>query len=384
MIGGHPRMLELLDALLRGGEGRLAEVTTRLQELLAKAGLELDAEVASLDQGLRQAVQLGTRDVMLEELLAVARADGTDEALLQLAVSNLPVSPDGLVRMTADGSAAAGTVDAEPVAKALDRLARLSLVFRLPGGAGWVHRWTAEGLAALSDEDVHRERCNRAGRYRWWRVGNESHALEDAVEAVRNHLDGRDFDAATGVAFACFDALRRFQQSAGIAALASEVLESLPVDHGGYAVVADEEAEAHLALGWTERAMERYQALLAAQQRRVEAEPERADYQRDLSVSFNKMGDLYVALGQGKKARDAYQSSLSIAQRLAEAEPERADYQVDLAISLMRVGAMKEAGGRPELERALSILERLQSEGRLAPVDQPKIEDLRSMLDPLE
>src|SRR5207249_3687264 len=119
------------------------------------------------------------------------------------------------------------------------------------------------------------------------------------IEAVRNHLAGHDFDAAAGIAGACFEALCRFRQSVGIAALASEVLETLPVDHAGYAPVADEEAKAHLALGLTERALERYRELLEAGERRAKAEPDRADYQRELSVSYTRTGDLYRALGQG-------------------------------------------------------------------------------------
>ncbi len=408
----------------------MTAVTAKLQELVAGVDQDLDGAVADLDEGLRQTVLLGTRDVMLGELLAVARADGFEAALVQLAVSNLPVTAAGLARMLADDPAEAG--DAAAMERALDGLARLSLVFRLPGGEGWVHRWTAEGLAALGGEDAHRRRCNRAGRYRIWRVANESHDLEDAVEAVRNHLAGRDFDAATAAAKACFDALRRFQRTAGIAALASEVLETLPVDHGSYAVVADQEAKAHLALGWTDRAMERYQALLALYQRRVEAEPDRADFQRDLSVfyermgglhralgqgekaqeayrsrleimkrlaaaepdradfqrelsvSYNKMGDLYVGLGQGEQAREAFESSLTIRQRLAAAEPDRADFQVDLVNALVRTASIEDGGGAEQLERALSILETLKSQGRLSPADEPKIEAVRSLLDALK
>jgi predicted RNA polymerase sigma factor len=54
----------------------------------------------------------------------------------------------------------------------------------------------------------------------------------------------------------------------------------------------------------------------------------RADYQRDFSVSYNKLGDLSVALGQCEQAREAYARSVAMAKRLAMAEPDRADYQV--------------------------------------------------------
>ena len=62
-----------------------------------------------------------------------------------------------------------------------------------------------------------------------------------------------------------------------------------------YASVADEEAQAHLALGLTERALERYEALLEAIKRRAQAEPDRARLPRDLSISYNKMDDLHTA-----------------------------------------------------------------------------------------
>ena len=42
------------------------------------------------------------------------------------------------------------------------------------------------------------------------------------------------------------EALRRFEQTVSIAALASEVLETLPGTHPGFAQIADEEAKAHL------------------------------------------------------------------------------------------------------------------------------------------
>jgi tetratricopeptide (TPR) repeat protein len=70
----------------------------------------------------------------------------------------------------------------------------------------------------------------------------------------------------------------------------------------------------------------------------AESEPGRADYQRDLSISYNKLGDLYQALGQGEQALQLYQRSLDIARRLAESEPGRADYQRDLSVSFQRLG----------------------------------------------
>jgi hypothetical protein len=52
-----------------------------------------------------------------------------------------------------------------------------------------------------------------------------------------------------------------------------------------------------LALGFTQHALARYRSVLATADERVRREPDRADYQRDLSVSYERMGDLYRALG---------------------------------------------------------------------------------------
>lgn len=67
-------------------------------------------------------------------------------------------------------------------------------------------------------------------------------------------------------------------------------------------------------------------------------------------------------------------------ERLAEAEPDRADYQVDLAVSLMSVTQVGAGNREALLTRALSILNALKAEGRLAPVDEPKIAAVEQLL----
>ncbi|HYI07924.1 MAG TPA: tetratricopeptide repeat protein [Thermoanaerobaculia bacterium] len=361
-IGGHPRILEFLDALLHSGEGRLSHVTRKLNALLGEERIDLTAAPAALDDRLQQAVLLGMRDVLLEELVALSHETGDDEALFQAAVSNLPTSPEGLAHMLAGGPPDEARIRSTQAA--LVRLADRSLVVRFPDDSAWVHRWTAEGLARISDPAVRAERCNAAGRYRVWRVKHDPHDLGEAIEAVRNFLAGRDFDAAAPTAKSCLAALRRFQQSVGIAALAGEVLESLPPDHPDYAAVADKEAQAHLVLGFTERARQRYEELLGAHQARADAEPDRADYQRYLSVSYERMGDLYRALGQGDKMRETYLKALAIREHLAQVEPDHAGDQRDLAVSYGKVGDIYRALGQGDNAReaylkALDIRERL-------------------------
>jgi hypothetical protein len=216
--------------------------------------------------------------------------------------------------------------------RAIGRLQDLSLVHRFPDGSAWVHRWTAEGLARL-EEGRFRARCVQAGHYRLWRVTSESHSLDDGFEAVRNYLAGEDFDSTADCALACVAALRRFQQTIAVAAFASEVLETLPETHPSFSAIADEEATSYLTLGWTERALRRHTSLLARHARLAQAEPDRADYQRDLVVSLWRLGGAYDDAASG-------------------------DY----------------------LKRAWGILLSLQESGRLSPSDEPFIEQLRELL----
>ncbi len=103
---------------------------------------------------------------------------------------------------------------------------------------------------------------------------------------------------------------------------------------------------------------------LAIRGRLAQAEPDRADYQRDLSVSYNRLGDLYDAQGQGDLARESYLKSLAIFKRLAQDEPDRADYQSDLSIVYSKLGDLFRRLGQGDLAResnlkALATTERL-------------------------
>ena len=245
-IGGHPRLLEFLDALMNDGRGRLPHVTERLRVIAQQHGLDLEGKGDPQSNGerfaeqLATALQVGARDVFLTELLNIARAEGIEEAALQAGCSNLPVPPEGLARMLAGGEDPGDLTFAR---RAIARLEALSIAVRMPEGEVWVHRWTAQGLAEVSGREAHQARFGRAGRYRLWRVRNESSSIVDAIEALRNFLDGRDYDSAASVAQSCLNFLDRAGQSVQVAALAAEVLETFPDSHEVYAAIAD--AEAH-------------------------------------------------------------------------------------------------------------------------------------------
>jgi tetratricopeptide (TPR) repeat protein len=80
---------------------------------------------------------------------------------------------------------------------------------------------------------------------------------------------------------------------------------------------------------------------LAVADRLLKSAPENAGWQRDLSVSYDKIGDVLEAGGNLFEALKTYQERHAIRDRLAKADPNNADRQRDLAMSQDRVATPK-------------------------------------------
>jgi len=357
-------MLEYLDAVLRQGVSRLPEIRQRLEAQAKTLGVSLKTRPADLDEAIATSLRLGAHDTLLAGLLDLASGQAR-AVLLQAAASNLPITAAGIAHALNDGPPS--LADIERVHLDLENLAELSLLVFVTDDEVFVHRWTAECLLHAGpeqDESTLRAIHARAGRYRLWRVGNQSHALADSMEAVRNLLKAGEFDAATSGAQAIVQILIDAQQLAASGGFAGEVAQQVSPTHPNYAALVDLEAESLIALGLTDSGLARYERLLTQQEARCRAEPERADYQRDLSVSYIKLGDLMADLGQGEAARGFFDNSLAISERLTRAEPERADYQRDLSVSYNKLGDLMAALGQGEaardlFQKSLAIRERL-------------------------
>jgi tetratricopeptide (TPR) repeat protein len=82
---------------------------------------------------------------------------------------------------------------------------------------------------------------------------------------------------------------------------------------------------------------------LAIRGRLAQADPRNAGWQRDLSVSYNKVGDVLVDQGNLPEALKSFRDGLAIAERLAQADPGNAGWQFDLGISNERIGDVQVA-----------------------------------------
>ncbi|MET0417009.1 MAG: tetratricopeptide repeat protein [Actinoplanes sp.] len=70
-----------------------------------------------------------------------------------------------------------------------------------------------------------------------------------------------------------------------------------------------------------------YRAGLRIAQRLAEADPTNAAAQRDLSISYNKIGNVAWDRGDADAAETAYKACVRILRRLADAEPSNTVYQ---------------------------------------------------------
>lgn len=143
------------------------------------------------------------------------------------------------------------------------------------------------------------------------RISSESRDVAEGIEATENFIAAGVLDEAVDIAIGVADFLA-WRSTLRRLSFARDVRAALPTTHPDYKLFADHEAQALLVLGFTGSAVERYIELVNDHRRLVTAEPGRADYQRDLSVSLNKLGDVLGALGEGEQARQHYDESLGI------------------------------------------------------------------------
>ena len=81
-------------------------------------------------------------------------------------------------------------------------------------------------------------------------------------------------------------------------------------------------------------------------------EPTNTTYQRDLAISYERLGDLALQSGQASEAERLYRQSLDVREALARDEPTNTTYQRDLAISYNKLADLAlQSGQASEAER---------------------------------
>ncbi|MDN3296083.1 tetratricopeptide repeat protein [Streptomyces ficellus] len=355
-LGGHPRSLEYLDALLRDGAARFEDVSARLRAALGGR----DVPSRELAQSLDETGALIAQDVLLPEL--VARLDALPLArplLLGAAVYRLPVDREGLAWQVATLPAApSGEAEPPPVPDGMDdAVARLShLGLLAPVGTGYlVHRWTAAALARLAGPERLAEAHRRAGAYWGRRCATPCRRdvyITYALEARYHELAAGDVPKALDhTVLACHE-LNRMGQWAREERLIHEALSltapgslrsaefladlgGLDVRRGRYARAEGRYRQALTTfeeLGADDRAgAALHQLGLIANHRGDDTEAERL-YQRSLSVkertgnrwaaaiTVHQLAGLAMNKGDDRLAEQRYTDALAISEELDDLE----------------------------------------------------------------
>jgi tetratricopeptide (TPR) repeat protein len=114
-----------------------------------------------------------------------------------------------------------------------------------------------------------------------------------------------------------------------------------------------------VAQGNLPEALKSYRDSLAIVDRLAKADPGNTGWQRDLSVSYEKVGNVLVAQGNLPEALKSYRDSLAIVDRLAKVDPGNAGWQRDLAVSYGRVATVEgRLNAREEAVRKIPPRER--------------------------
>jgi tetratricopeptide (TPR) repeat protein len=111
-------------------------------------------------------------------------------------------------------------------------------------------------------------------------------------------------------------------------------------------------------------ALKSYQAGLGIAERLSRTDAGNSDWQRDLSVSYDRIGDVLVRQGNLPEALKSYQAGLSIRERLSRTDAGNSDWQRDLSVSMNKIGdVLVSQGNLPEAlksyQAGLGIAERL-------------------------
>ena len=225
-VGGHPRMLQYLDAILRQGKARVPDVARRLKAQAEQKGINLADAGATLTDAIQVALQVCAGDILLDQLLdLVGEQEGDLEILCQASVFPSPVSVDALAFCIADGREAEQNQIVH-VGSAVGRIAQSSLMTRTSDGDLWVHRWTAEIMRSRMEAEGFRKYCRRGGEYLTSREHRSARQSSDSAisrcPGIRPGIRGRH---------PVVDFLERYGQVADLGAIAHELAEGLPKDH---------------------------------------------------------------------------------------------------------------------------------------------------------
>ncbi len=133
------------------------------------------------------------------------------------------------------------------------------------------------------------------------------------------------------------------------------------------------------AAGNREPALDQYEQATVLIKALANRDPNNAEWQRDLSVSYERVGDIRAARGDRDGALKAYEDGLTIAKALANRDPNNAQWQTDLVVSAYKIASLGGPDACRHAREGLAIAKRLDAEGRLDK-RQPYVEVMEALV----
>ncbi len=335
VIGGHPRLIELLDALVRAGKSNLADVKVKLNALARATGIDPRIPADSMTDHLDAALVLGSADILLQDLLTLLTPEQRN-VLAQVAACRTPVDPIDTARSVT------GDLNSTPTAPLRHAIARLQdLTLLTPGLHVGMHTWTAQ----LVDNQgrVAPGHHARAEAMHYQRFTESRATYEDLVCLARHLAEQQQYDGLADLADQVVNQV--LPGTRARLAFVNDIIDLTPISERGWILIADLGLQALLAIGDLPSATTHLQRIHDQITARAAADPTNTDWQRDLTVSHHRVGDLAQARGDLTSAAEHHQTSLDIAARLASADPTNTDWQRDLTVSHDKVGDLAQARG---------------------------------------
>jgi CHAT domain/SEFIR domain/AAA ATPase domain len=334
-IGGHPRLIEFTDALLRGGRASLRPVQLKLRDLASAKGIDLRQDRPVTDAA-RQAMILGSADILLTELLELLTPRQAT-ILDQVAVSRAPMALDdlayALTPAPADGTPAPATDGPDLAGLRADTERLTDLTLLAADDDIVMHPWTAD-LVTRNTHDGLDARHERALAMRLRRFEQQRGDYNDLLDIPRHLAALHRYDDIASVAG---QATRILPGTLATVACLAEIRPLIPPGERAWTIVAMLETDALLSAGDLAAATRQLHVIHQHAERRAAADPANTGWQRDLSVSHEKLGNVATAAGDLAAARAAYQASLDIAERLAAADPANTGWQRDLSVMQQKI-----------------------------------------------
>ncbi|MBX3099566.1 MAG: tetratricopeptide repeat protein [Salinibacterium sp.] len=209
-IGGHPRLLEHVDDLLRATDTDLPPLQERLQrrvpeQIPPSVEPHRDGPEASFETAVSRAISDAAVDVVLPALLDCVSEAAVD-VLVALAVHREPVAPYAAAYQTSTQNEPEdyNDVTAQLVTDLID-IGLLSSVGTNDGPQVFVHRWTSAELQKLRKIDAHAIEFAHHRAAAYWsekaRLAEEGQdRVHDLLEAQFHFLACADFVGAARVA----------------------------------------------------------------------------------------------------------------------------------------------------------------------------------------